>query len=92
MGRVGGGKWRGGMGIGDDEEAGTYGFGGHDWGFEGSGRERNVEGGTLGMCYSECTYRERRADMPDHLLPMIGASRRKLIKRALVEQAETLLW
>lgn len=34
MGRVGRWKGRGGMGVGNDQEAGTDGFGGHDWGFE----------------------------------------------------------
>lgn len=48
MGRVGGWKWGGGMGIGDDEEAGTDSFGGHGGGFEGLSREGGVEGGTVG--------------------------------------------
>ena len=34
MGGVGGGEGRGGVSIGDDEEAGTDAFGRHDEGFE----------------------------------------------------------
>ena len=39
VGSVGGGEGRGGVGIGDHEEAGTDGCGGHDWSFLGISRE-----------------------------------------------------
>ena len=44
VGCVSGRKGRGGVGVGDDEEAGTDGFWGHDGGSEGVSKEGNVKG------------------------------------------------
>lgn len=37
------------MGVGEDEEAGADGFGGHDWDFDGVSKEGDVSTWTLGM-------------------------------------------
>lgn len=48
------------MGIGDDEDAGTDGCGGHDWGFEGISKEGDAKGRMLGtgmsMLYAMYKY------------------------------------
>ncbi len=46
VGWVGRGQGRGGVGVGDDEEAGMDGFGGHGWGFEGVSGRGDVKGRT----------------------------------------------
>lgn len=50
MGWVGGGERGGSVRVGEDEEAGAYGFGGHVWIFEEMSRG-NVKGRTLGRLY-----------------------------------------
>ena len=77
MGCVGERARSSGVGVGDDEKAGTDGFWGHDGGSEGVSKEGNVRGGRR-TCLVTCC-------------PWSVESRRSFLHLALVEQRALLL-
>lgn len=85
MGGVGGWKGRGGVGVGNDEEAGTDSFCGHDWGFEVISQEEGVRGRRLAC--PVCTKSGWRTWVIIDCMLFVK-SWRTLFSPALVEKAE----
>lgn len=82
MGCVGERAGSGGVGVGDDEKAGTDGFWGHDGGSEGGQQRRECEGKDVGSGRRTCLVT---------CCPWSVESRRNFLHLALVEQRALLL-